>query len=672
LFINLKMKKLFSIVLLFCNLTSLAQLSDSLNKTNTLNKTIKEVVITGQLESTSVDNSVHKIRIIDGKTINSGLYHNLADIIQKQLNINLFEDNVLGSSIALQGISGQNVKILIDNVPVIGRLNGNIDLSQINLNNIERIEIVEGPLSTIYGTDALAGTINLISKQGTKDTKQFSSLYESVGRYNFDVFISNNNLNYMSYNFGRKYFNGWSMNQPFSFLPTSQLADMNRVKKWKPKEQTFNKVSYRLKYNDLKIYNYFENFYEKVSNLGKPREPYFETAFDEYYHTKRTNFGSDIKFQNLNDRVNILLAYNKYKREKETYYTDLTTLNKTLVDDINAQDTSEFSLIIGKITISNSSNDIIKYQAGIDLQKSTAKGKRITNNYQEQDNYAFFSFAEYTPHTSVSIRPSFRVIYNSSYKAPLIPSLNLLYNVKDYDFRFSYAKGFRAPDFKELYLNFVDINHNIVGNPLLKAETSENIQFNISFNNQISKTKIKTDINLFHNFINDKIDLALSDSNSDQYSYFNIDKFKTKGISTILDVYYNKINAKIGVSYTGRNNEFNNNNYQFSLDYNLNLSFNILNKTRFNIFYKHTGEMVSYLLENNSIDEITSDSYNLMDISINQKIFSDIILFSFGAKNLFNITDISRSLIGTAHSNTNNLMSVGYGRSFFTELKINL
>ena len=221
-------------------------------------------------------------------------------------------------------------------------------------------------------------------------------------------------------------------------------------------------------------------------------------------------------------------------------------------------------------------------------------------------------------------------------------------------------------------MNFVDINHNIVGNPLLKAETSENIQFNISFNNQISKTKIKTDINLFHNFINDKIDLALSDSNSDQYSYFNIDKFKTKGISTILDVYYNKINAKIGVSYTGRNNEFNNNNYQFSLDYNLNLSFNILNKTRFNIFYKHTGEMVSYFLENNSIDEITSDSYNLMDISINQKIFSDIILFSFGAKNLFNITDISRSLIGTAHSNTNNLMSVGYGRSFFTELKINL
>ena len=116
------MKKLFAIVLLFVNLTTLAQLSDSLKKTNYLDKTIKEVVITGQLRNVSIDNSIHKIRIIDSKTINSGIYHNLADIIQKQLNINLFEDNVLGSSISVQGISGQNVKILIDNVPVIGRL----------------------------------------------------------------------------------------------------------------------------------------------------------------------------------------------------------------------------------------------------------------------------------------------------------------------------------------------------------------------------------------------------------------------------------------------------------------------------------------------------------------------------------------------------------------------
>ena len=106
------------------------------------------------------------------KLLTSGLYQNLANIIEKELNIKLSEDNLLGSSLSIQGVSGQNVKILIDNIPVIGRLNGNIDISQISLNNIEKIEIVEGPLSTVYGTDALAGTINLITKKNSDEKKK--------------------------------------------------------------------------------------------------------------------------------------------------------------------------------------------------------------------------------------------------------------------------------------------------------------------------------------------------------------------------------------------------------------------------------------------------------------------------------------------------------------------
>merc|ERR1711965_356759 len=93
----------------------------------------------------------------------------LKDVLVNQNNIRVAQDNVLGSSMSLQGMSGQNIKILIDGIPVIGRLNGNIDISQINLNTIERIEIIEGPLSVNYGTDALAGTINLISQKNKKN-----------------------------------------------------------------------------------------------------------------------------------------------------------------------------------------------------------------------------------------------------------------------------------------------------------------------------------------------------------------------------------------------------------------------------------------------------------------------------------------------------------------------
>ena len=206
-----------------------------------LKKQINEVVVTGQINELSIKKSVHKIRVIDSKIINSGLYQNLANVIEKELNIKLSEDNLLGSSLSIQGISGQNVKILIDNVPVIGRLNGNIDISQISLNNIEKIEIVEGPLSTVYGTDALAGTINLITKKNSDEKKISSTFYESVGRYNIDVLIAQNKKHNMSYNFGRKYFNGWSENQDFIYIPKPQPADTNRYKSGNLKNNFFIK-----------------------------------------------------------------------------------------------------------------------------------------------------------------------------------------------------------------------------------------------------------------------------------------------------------------------------------------------------------------------------------------------------------------------------------------------
>ena len=112
--------------------------------------------------------------------------------------------------------------------------------------------------------------------------------------------------------------------------------------------------------------NYIESFSEKIVNRGLPREPYFENAFDEYYQTYRTNLGSNINLKNDKNKVQILLAYNKYKRIKETLYKDLTTLSSTLVQDPSAQDTSAFNLIFAKAIISsNKDQQNLQYQFGI-------------------------------------------------------------------------------------------------------------------------------------------------------------------------------------------------------------------------------------------------------------------------------------------------------------------
>lgn len=127
-------------------------------------------MVTGQYGANTADQSVYKVRVIDESRIKAQGAVNLRDVLTNDLNIRLSNDPVLGSSLTMMGVGGENIKILIDGVPMVGRTNGNIDLSQINLNNVERIEVVEGPLSVSYGTNALGGAINLITKK-TKKTR---------------------------------------------------------------------------------------------------------------------------------------------------------------------------------------------------------------------------------------------------------------------------------------------------------------------------------------------------------------------------------------------------------------------------------------------------------------------------------------------------------------------
>lgn len=104
------------------------------------------------------------------------------------MNVRLSQDGALGTGMSLQGLSGENVKILIDGVPVIGRLNGVIDLTQVNLQQAKQVEVIEGPMSVIYGSNALAGVINIIPKDntGNRSSANASAYTESVGVYNFE------------------------------------------------------------------------------------------------------------------------------------------------------------------------------------------------------------------------------------------------------------------------------------------------------------------------------------------------------------------------------------------------------------------------------------------------------------------------------------------------------
>tara|TARA_B110000467_G_C18331566_1_gene493600 strand:- start:1272 stop:3518 length:2247 start_codon:yes stop_codon:yes gene_type:complete len=649
---------------------------DSIIILSSKNTLLDQVVITAQISPRTSSKSIHKISVIDKSYIKAKGAVNLQNLLQDQMNLRLSQDNILGSSISIQGLSGQNVKILIDDIPVIGRLNGNIDLSQINLNNIERVEIVEGPLSVSYGSDALAGTINLISKkqQQKKLSTSLSTYYESVGHYNFDMDfglkIKNNLFKFSS---GRNYFDGWSKGESFQLITSNALADTSRFLQWKPKEQYFADMQYILTNKNYNLRIFYQHFNEKITNRGMPRLPYYENAFDDYYYTLRDNFGVNFNLRlKENENLNFLLAYNIYNRIKNTYFKDLTTLEETLTESESDQDTSLFTSFLNKVIYSNTADSNLNYQIGYEVKNEYAKGQRIINSKQYQSNYAIFSNIEFYM-KKLTFRPGLRFAYNSDYKAPVIPSINLMYPFKDFKIRLSYAKGFRAPALKELYFEFVDINHNILGNSSLKSEASNNFHLDIDWKKNLLSKTLFFDLSGFHNNIKNLISLAQS-SNSSEYTYFNLGEYQTMGARFQAKIKTNRLEMSIGNSLLARYNSLSSGQdvkrFSYSSDYKASIFWDLnFWDLQLASFYKFTGNLQSFAkLSDGEIVETNIDKYQILDVSLSKSI-KNIGEITLGAKNIFNITDVSSFSIGQVHSTSSSSTSVGYGRTFYSSIK---
>ncbi|PKP23742.1 MAG: hypothetical protein CVU06_06685, partial [Bacteroidetes bacterium HGW-Bacteroidetes-22] len=205
---------------------------------------MEEVVVTAQFTPQRADKSIYRVKVINSKQIEMKAVTNLSDLLRSEVSIRTSQDGVLGSSISLQGLSGENVKFLIDGIPVIGRMNGNIDLGQLNLNNADHVEIIEGPMSVVYGSNALAGVINIITRENQHDRLMArANVYaESVGVFNTDgAFSLKTGRHLLTFNGGRNFFGGYAD------------PDTSRGKLWKPKRQVFADGSWLYTKDKLRI-----------------------------------------------------------------------------------------------------------------------------------------------------------------------------------------------------------------------------------------------------------------------------------------------------------------------------------------------------------------------------------------------------------------------------------
>jgi len=285
-----------------------------------------QVVVTAQFTPTDTRETVNSVRVLNRKTIEQRGVLTLQELLQAEPNLRISSDPILGSELSINGLKGENLKILIDGVPVVGRLNGNIDAGQIPLNSIQKIEIIEGAQSVLYGSEASGGVINLITKKS-----QFSQISgELQGQ------VESNGFRTLSAMAGLAV-NGWTTQftgNVQDFIPV-QDTSQGRDQVWNPKRQRSARAMVRYQpgaNTDIRLTA--NALTEKVDNLGDIRRPSFKPyAFDDFYMTNRWDvqlFGE--RWTLRRDLIQTTLGYNHFGRIKNSYRYDFDTDSKSFLD----------------------------------------------------------------------------------------------------------------------------------------------------------------------------------------------------------------------------------------------------------------------------------------------------------------------------------------------------
>lgn len=628
---------------------------------------IEQVVVTGQFRPQRADQSVYKIDVIDNRQFQLKAANNLGDLLRTEPGFQFRSAGVLGDFISIRGLSGEYVKILIDGIPVTGRVADRIDLGQLTLNNVDRIEIVEGPMSVIYGSNALAGALNIITKDHRENSISLAAdtYYETVGTYNLNMATSIGlNRHTWSIDLSRNFFSGWG------------AVDTSRYKNWKPKLQYLAGIGYQFRKQSLHLKINIDFLHEELRDPDSlSLANLYEKTLDGYHYTKRWNNRVSLVNTFRDDLVlNLQAGYSFHGKQKITYLNDLVNLSKSISQNPDLHDTTSFHLFSARGFISNIPGRKFEYQNGFDLNHEMAEGKRTGGKQQITDVAGFINLL-YHPVKFLSLQPGLRFMYNSKYRAPLIYSFNLKFQIPSFVLRASYAKGFRAPSLKQLYLQFIDNNHEIYGNPELKPETADNISLDFRYSRMQNRHAVDASVNLFYNRIHQAIQLAISTDRPGWGTYFNVEgrDYTTRGAEVALRYRFSPgFSLTGGMVTTGRLKLNSTSDYAWSTDFVSSVSYrHVRRNLQGALFYKFTGDYLEYAGNYNAAGQLNGiaqqwiDGYHTLDLTLSGDLLTDRLNIAAGIKNILDVTMVHASGTLAVHGSSQENMMAGYGRTYF-------
>jgi len=545
-----KNNRLFIITVLL----SLAQLNAVAQKRFNDTTTIKEVVVTATRTEKSIGDIPVPVQVISKKFIQQTGSQKLIDILQQQTGLVLADNplgtaligypNPFGSGIQLQGLDPAYTLILLDGEPLTGRNAGILNLGRVAVGNIQQIEIVKGPATSLYGSDALAGVINIITDKpktgaagiqihrasnntwgftanSTIKTKRtalqlFANRYSSSG-YDLDKSIYGNTADpYRNYSLAAKF-----------------IFDINARTQWQTSARYFTQKQF----NNYLVYTSATP--EIVDGSTVETDWSFRNQL-QYRFSAKTNLIARLYATGYTDNADVFM-------QKDASLYDRSFLHQSLLKP-------EVQVEIG----SKPNKQLI---AGIGYNNETINSSRYASE-KKLNAYYVYAQKEWLPLQNLNITLGARFDKQNLYTAQFNPKLAMAWKpTHDLTLIGSIGTGFKTPDFRQQFLSFTNslIGYTLLGanelnNGLIKLQqqgqidpsinlapylidhtlspeksvgTNIGFRYHVGNNTEISSSVFRNDIN---NLI-DRYNLPFTKINNQAiYSYVNVNRVYTQGL----------------------------------------------------------------------------------------------------------------------------------------------
>lgn len=411
-------------------------------------------------------------------------------------------------NITFQGMEGPYVLFLLNGERMAGEgSSGNVDFSRFNIDDIERVEVVRGAMSTLYGSSAMGGVINIITKSANRPfVANISGRLDDMGGQKESISL------------------GGNINK-FSTLTTATYRSEEPYQVYDTDDNVASMTGYKIM-DISQRFGYALTEKIKINLDGS----YYQNKQVELVESKVQDVFSNISINprlkwmlSKNSNLNVSYLYDKYIKEER--YQSSSVPNNRIYDDNKSTLRADYvGVFAEKHTIT----------AGVEMEYEDLLHYRLqdSSNVSTQ-NYVLFAQEDWRVSDKFSIVGGIRADIHSDYGVCPSPKLSMMYRAGNWSFRGGYAMGFRFPSLLERYEEY-DMGglgiFIIYGNPDLKVEKSHQGSFSTEFN----KGGFNVSASAYYNRFYDKISMmTLNDGTSDM-AYFNSDNGTTAGVDVTL------------------------------------------------------------------------------------------------------------------------------------------